>query len=226
MYLHNINYRKNALKCFTALSFKKLLLAFIFLFSYINLTAQSFNLPDIDSLNSSIDNYFKDLTDAETEAIRETNKGRILNYLPNPGYSPFTGGFTLSVNLSAPIQEIRLKRLSKQRITAIVKQYQIQAKTLKNEVFADSKTLEISIQDYYSRDTLVHLKEKAFKLAESQYKRNQSTPTEFLARQYEIEALHVQRINEANLIHKQILLLLIKAKKPMHSYATAFISKF
>lgn len=210
------------MKCFTALSFKKWLLTFIYLFSYFNLTAQSFDLPNLDSLYTSIDDYFENLTDADTEAFRETNKGRLLNYLPSPGYSPFTGGFTLSVNLSAPLQELRLKRLSKQRIQAINKQYQLQAETLKNEVFADIKSLELSINDYHSRDTLVHLKDKAFKLAENQYKRHFSTPTEFLARQYEVESIHVQRINEANLIHKQILLLLIKAKKPMHSNAPAF----
>lgn len=226
MNCHNINYRKYAFKELNNSALKKLISVLVFLFSYINLTAQSFNLPDKDSLFTSIDNYFNALTDADTEAFQEINKGRLLNYLPSPGYSPFTGGFTLSVNLSAPLQELRLKRLSKQRIQAINKQYKLQAETLKNEVFADLKALEISIQDYHSKDTLVHLKEKAFKLAHIQYQRNQSTPTEFLAKQYDIEALHVQRINEANLIHKQILLLLIKAKKPMHSYAPAFISKF
>lgn len=142
--------------------------------------------------------------------------------MPSPGYSPFTGGFTLSLNLSGPIQELNSRQLRKQKIEAIKKQCVIDAHELKNEVFADRKTLEISIQDYHSRDTLVNLKEKAFKIAKSQYQRNQLTPTDFITKQFELESLHVQRINEANLIFKQILLLLIKSKMPMRSNAPAF----
>lgn len=174
---------------------------------------------------NSVDKYYNNLCTAQIAEFKESQKNRWLSYIPSPGYSPFTGGFTLSLNLSGPIQELNSRQLRKQKIEAIQSTNKLEAETLKNEVFADLKTLEISINDYHSRDTLVHLKEKAFKLAENQYKRHFSTPTEFLARQYEVESIHVQRINEANLIYKQILLLLIKAKKPVHSNAPAFISK-
>ena len=184
--------------------------------------AQNFYVPQIDSLYSYIEQYYKDLTASQIEEFKSVNKYRILNYIPSPGYSPFTGGFSLSFNLSGPIQEIKFKNISKHKTTSIEKINKIQCISLKNNVFVDFKALELSISEFHAKDTLVYLKQEAFNLAKTQYSRNELTPTEYLARQYEIESLKVQRMQEANSIDKALLQLLLKAKIPVHSNAPVF----
>ena len=195
----------------------------VFLFFFGSVSAQTFSIPSIDSLYSSVDNYFEDLTKSQIEEFKTSSKHRWLNYLPSPGYSPFTGGFSFSLNISGPLQEIKIKNLSRQKILSIQRLNQIQCNALKNEVFTDFKALEIAVFEFHSKDTLVYLKHEAFNLAKVQYSRNELTPTEFLARQYEIKSLTIQRIEEANNIYKSILLLLLKSKNPMHINAPASI---
>lgn len=194
----------------------------ILLFFFGSASAQSFQIPSFDSLCFYVEDYYHELTDSENEEFKASSKHRWMNYLPSPGFSPFAGGFTFSLNLSAPLQEIKNKHQSKQKIISTKRVNQIQCSLLINEVFADFKGLENTINEFQSKDTLVKLKHKAFDLAKTQYQRNELTPTEFLSKQFEIESLNVQRIAEANAIYKSILLLLIKAKKPMHSNAPVF----
>lgn len=194
----------------------------VFLLYFGSASAQTISLPSLDSLNICIDDYYEELTKSELEEYKSSKKNRWLNYIPSPGYSPFTGGFTFSVNLSAPVQEAKAKKLSEQKINSVIRLNQIKRNDLKNEVYADFKSLESSVNEFHSKDTLVQLRHKAFNLAKTQYERNEITPTEFLAKQFEIESLNVQLIQEANNIYKSILLLLIKSKKPMQTNAPAF----
>ena len=202
---------------------KKAKKAFLYLLMLTNTAfAQTFSLPEVDSLYETVDDYFEELTDAETKEYKQTTKGRWLNFLPSPGYSPFTGGFSFGLNLSAPIQEAKQRKLSILKIQSIKKINLLQASALKTEIFMAYETIKIAISDYHNKDSSVHLKEKAFQLYSSQYARNEITPSDFLGKQYEIQNIHTQRLFEANEIYKSILLLLIKSKKPVHMNAPAF----
>lgn len=199
---------------------KKILFALLILTNSV--TAQTFDLPDIDSLYDCVEDYYDNLTEAETNEFKQSTKGHWLNYLPSPGYSPFTGGFTFSLNLSAPIQEARLRQASKNKIASIIRLNKLAAQSLKNEVFTDFEALENSINEFNLGDTLVFLKIKAFNLFKTQYERNEITPSDYLAKEYEIQQIQTARIIQRNNIYKSLLLLLLKSKKPMQTNAPAF----
>jgi hypothetical protein len=172
----------------------------------------AFPLPPIDTLHNSVDQYYASLTIAQAEELKEQRKNRWMNYVPNPGYSPFAGGFTLSLNLAAPLTEIKLKQQARQKVQSIERMNQLQARQLKNEITGDYRAIQHAIAEYHSKDSLCQLKQKAFNLFSSQYQRNELTPSEFLSRQQEYEVFKTSRISEANAIHRSILGLLIKAK--------------
>ena len=195
---------------------KSIILLLVF---YGTAAAQGIALPNIDLLYGSIDNYYNDLTEIEIEEFKSTTKNRWLNYIPSPGYSPFTGGFTLSINLAAPIQEAKQSTMKKNKMASIKRINQLVAKALKNEVFSDYKAVEISIIEFKLRDSLEYLKLAAFKIFQTQYERNEITPSDFLAKQYEIRSTQTQRIIERNTIYKSILLLLLKSKTPVQANA-------
>ena len=199
---------------------KKML--FIILFLSTGTSAQSFSVPVLDSLLICIDVYYDSLAAAETLEFKETNKKHWLTYIPSPGYSPFTGGFTFSLNLSAPIQELKNKRIATQKIQSIRKVYHLQAETLKNEVFVDYKALENSIIEFHQKDSLVYFTHLAFDLRSAQYLRNEITPSDFLREKISMENFKAQRLADSNNIYKSILQLIMKSKKPMHSNAPAF----
>ena len=181
--------------------------------------AQSLTLPEIDSLDCSIDTYYDDLTESEVQEFKSSNKKRWLNYLPSPGYSPFSGGFTFSINLAAPLQEAKFSNISKNKIASIKRINMLGAKLLKNEVYCDYKAVEISITEFKLKDSLEYLKLKAFKIFKTQYERNEITPSDFLAKQYEIQSIQTARIIERNNIYKSILLLLLKSKQRVQTNA-------
>lgn len=207
--------RNNAIKKKSG-GLKSIILLMLF---YGSAVAQGITLPNIDSLDVCIDDYYDDLTEIEIQEFKSTTKNRWLNYVPSPGYSPFTGGFTLSINLAAPIQEARISTISKNKIASIRRVNQLAAKSLKNEVFSDYKAVEISIIEYNLKDSLTYFKLAAFSIFQTQYERNEITPSDFLAKQYEIASIQTQRIVERNAIYKTILLLLLKSKTPVLSHA-------
>ncbi|MDQ2718210.1 MAG: hypothetical protein M3Z26_00410 [Bacteroidota bacterium] len=199
---------------------KKILFALL-LFS-TGITAQDFSLPVVDSLFLYVDDYYTELTDSETEEFKASNKHHWINYIPSPGYSPFSGGFTFSLNLSAPIQEFKSRKVAAQKINSIKRLNLLQANALKSEVYSIYKALENSINEYHSKDSLESFHHDAFKLFSTQYIRNELTPSDYISKKIAMESFTAQRIAEANNIYKSILLLLIKSKKPMHSNAPAY----
>ena len=207
--------RNNAIKR-KSNTLKSIIICMVF---FGSAAAQSLELPKIDSLYSSIDNYYNDLTESEIQEFKSTNKNRWLNYIPSPGYSPFTGGLTFSINLAAPLQEAKLSNISKNKIASIKRINQLAAKSLKNEVYSDYKFVEISMTEYKLKDSLEYLKLKAFKIFQTQYERNEITPSDFLAKQYEIRSIQTTTIIERNTIYKSILLLLLKSKQQVQSNA-------
>lgn len=207
--LHNINYRKNLHKSLTLNVFIILLLSFT---PKKTLSQNFINLPALDSLLSSVDTFYNNLSIAQIEELKQSTKYRWLNYLPSPGYSPFTGGFTLSVNISGPLSEIKTRHTSKQKTASIIQLNKIVATDLKNSIIADYESLHISIFEFHSKDTLDYLTIEAFNLSKSQYKRNEITPTEFFSSQKNYQSWQVQRLIEGNTINKAILQLFIKSK--------------
>ncbi len=76
----------------------------------------------------------------------------------------------------------------------------------------DYKAIENAINEFNAKDTLEFLKHKAFNLFSAQYLRNEMAPSDFLAKQQDIESFKIARLSEANNIKKSILHLLIKSK--------------
>ena len=91
----------------------------------------------------------------------------------------------------------------------------LDAMQLKQQAKSDIKALQNSIFETQSKDSLEYLKDKAFTLAQSQYQRNEITPTEFIARQIEYLSYKISRITEVNAIKQKIFELLLKCKCPV-----------
>jgi hypothetical protein len=178
----------------------------------LNSFAQDFNFPRLDSLKASIDNYYKKKSDAECEEFKTSQKTSILDFLPNPSYSPFTGGFGASLNLQPIITGKRQKQEKRQKIATIVRLNQLEGEALKNEISGNYEAISISIDDYLERQKLAEIRQKLFNIYRQQYAKNEITPTAFISHEFEIESLKIERKTQENLIKKDILLLKIKAK--------------
>lgn len=183
-----------------------------------------FLLPDLDSLRISIDLYYSELSASQIEEHQQSAKGRWMNYLPSPGYSPFQGGFTLSLNITAPLQEIKLNKQTAAKIRSIQRLNDMQAQILKNEITADYTTLEMMIEEYNSKEGIEKLKRQAFDLVQKQYQRNELTPSDYLAKETEYQTFVATRLAERNNIYRAINNLLLKARKPVHANAPASLA--
>jgi hypothetical protein len=169
-------------------------------------------VKQLDSLKANIDTFYQEKTNAEIEVFKTEIKRSYFDYLPSPSYSPFTGGFGLSLNLQPFIQARKVKKETDQRIKSIIALNMLETKSLKSEIELIYEGIKISIEDFNAKKILYDFKEKTFHIFEKQYSRNEITPTSFLSYQYEIEALKIQRRNEESLIRKDILNLYIKSK--------------
>jgi hypothetical protein len=214
---HSINYSTNCkskhTKPNTVLLFAVCANLFLLLSVPNNATAQiSFSIPNIDSLCNNVDSFYNRLTQAQQIELKQSDKYKWLNYLPSPGYSPFTGGLSLNLNLAAPLQAINQKHVSKQKAESIGRINALAAEVLKNEIRVDFNTIQFSIQEFQAKDSLQILKLQAFRLYSSQYQRNEITPSDFLGKQQDFESFKIQRLAEANQIKKAIQQLFIKSK--------------
>ena len=58
------------------------------------------------------------------------------------------GGFSFSLNLSAPLQEAKLRNAAKNKIASIRRLNRLTAKSLKREIYSDFKAVEIAISEF------------------------------------------------------------------------------
>jgi hypothetical protein len=168
--------------------------------------------PALDSLLAQIDTFYSRQTAAQFAELADKTKYRWLAYLPNPGYSPFTGGFTLSFNLMAPLGEINQRHLAKMKRESILRMNSLEAAQLKAAVVADHEAFQFALAEYHSKDSLIALRTMAFSLFTAQYNRHEITPSEFLSKQMEMESLRAARIVEANRLCQMASQLRLKAK--------------
>lgn len=175
--------------------------------------SQTFDLPDLQDLLKSVDEYYNELSVSQQKENEETTKLHWLSYIPTPSYSPFQGGFGISINLTAPLQELNRKNNKKLKNEAIVRLNHLQAKDVKNQISFQYQSIEISIDEFISKNLIDSLKIKSYNLTQKQYIKNDLTPTEFLSAQQTFELYNIQRLSEKNVIKKSIIQLLINAKK-------------
>jgi hypothetical protein len=192
---------------------KKIKITILLAFSFVSSYSQQFNLPELSDLLQSVEEYYGELTMSQKQENQQMNKMRWLNYIPSPSYHPFAGGFGLSVNIAAPLQELTIKHEKKQKNAAIEKLNKLQSKDLKNQITYEHQTIKISIEEYFQHTIIDSLKAKSFNLYKKLYSKNDVTPSEFLSIQQNFEIYKLQRKSEENSIKKAILQLLINAKK-------------
>lgn len=169
-------------------------------------------VPDIQQLFSAIENFHQTQTEIQISEVRQTKKFRWLSYLPNPGYSPFAGGFTVSLNLASPLQEIRLTHAQKTQIEAIRRNNKLLAEDLKNNITVDYNHIQNLISDFHRRKNLDSLNALTYDLAVKKYKSKEITPSEFIAASKAQEEFRLSRQKEEHAIHEAITSLIYKAK--------------
>ena len=193
--------------------FLKTLLLPVLCCTFILAHAQNkFQLPPIEKLYFSADTHFANLADIQSAQVRESTKYRWLSYLPNPGYSPFTGGFTFSLNLIAPLQELRLRDNQRSKIEAIHRASILEANDLRNSITTDHYAIQNKILDYELGYSVDSLQKTAFDLSSKKYKSNEITPTEHISASKVWEEYKRSRQKEENAIREAINNLIYKAK--------------
>ena len=182
------------------------------LFSQMVLAQEVFNIPSRETVSQSVDNYFSGVAEMQINEIRQTKKFRWFSYLPSPGYSPFAGGFNLSLNLAGPLQEIRLSHAQKTKIEGILVVNLVQASDLKNSLAVDLARLENLVSDFRSRSSIDSLNALTYALAVKKYNKNELPPSEFITASKTYEEYKLSRRKEENAIREAINNLLYKAK--------------
>lgn len=193
----------------------------IFLFSvapFSKAHAQRFDLPSMDFLKSCVDSFYKQKTKAEVLEFQDAGRGRWLNYIPSPGYSPFTGGFTFSLNLAAPLQEAKARRISKAQVRALHLQNAAQSAADKQVIATEYRALEMAINAFQAGNLIDSLQAQLFQLSKSQYSRQELTPTEYMNRQQSYQAYKISRLNQDNAVRRGVLDLLTKAHAPVWAF--------
>ena len=176
-----------------------------------------FNLPPLGKLYASVDSFYHVQADIRVIEVKQTKKYRWLAYLPHPGYSPFVGGFNFTVNLTAPLQEIRLNHTIRQKIKYVELSSAATAVELKNELTADYYALENQIEAHTKKDRLDSLENLAIQLVERKYQKNELTPTQYIAEMKGHELFLVARRREKDQIKEAIHALFLKAKMDVAS---------
>jgi len=180
--------------------------------------SQPFHVPPLDSLRQAVTRYYVSATEAQLLELKQSNRYRWVNYLPNPGFNPFTGGFNIQFNLAAPFAEFKSNHAAKQKAAAIKKLNEIEAAKTKNAVEAAYESIQFSIQQYNAQDSLVYFKDIAFDLYSKQYERNEMLPSEYLAKQQERQQFKLSRLQHANAIKESIRQLLLIAFYPISTH--------
>ena len=190
---------------------------FVILLFCKSLAGQKTTLPPLDSLYANIDRYYNSLTASQVLELQSSNKYKWFSYIPSPGYSPFAGGFTMSLNISAPLNAINNNHLNKMKAESIRRINSLNAIDLKNAVFAEYESILNAIDEFDMEDSVEYYKDKAYNLVLAKYERSEITPTELLAQKQAYHAYRLQRHIAASNIRKQILQLLIKSKTAIAS---------
>jgi hypothetical protein len=169
-------------------------------------------IPDLEKLHSAIETFYNQQSAIQVSEIQQTKKFRWLSYLPNPGYSPFTGGFTASLNLASPLQEIRITHTQKIQIESIKRNNILLANDLKNSITVDYHHIQNLISNLKQRSSLDSLNLLIYDLSTKKYKSKEITPSEFIASSKAQEELKLSRHKEENAISEAINSLMYKAK--------------
>jgi len=184
--------------------------------------AQPFVLPPLDSLFQSVDAYFAANAEAQLLELQQQSKYRWLNYLPNPGYNPFTGGFNLSFNVASPLAEIKQAHTARQKAKSIQRLNELEAVKTKNAVAAAHFAVQQMQAAYIAQDSLERIKAIAFDLYSKQYIRNEMLPSEYLQKQQERLQFAYNRLQQRQAIDAAIHQLYIMAFYPLtHTQKTS-----
>lgn len=179
---------------------------------HLGMAQEKTTLPPLPVLTHSIDAYFLTRTDIQISELTQSKKYRWLAYLPNPGYSPFVGGFNLSLNLAAPLQEIRLSHTTRQRVKYLQRINTADADALKNEVTVEYYALQYLLEAHTKKTRLDSLENLATQLVERKYQKNELTPSQYIAEMKAHELFLVTRRREENEIRQAMHTLFLKAK--------------
>lgn len=198
--------------------------AIVLLMLPLSSISQSFVLPDTTNLTESISKYYYEQSIIQIDELQQTRKLKWLAYVPVPGYSPFTGGVTLSINLNGPLQEVRANRALINKIEAIERMNSKASRELKETVITDFYAVLSDIEEYNSKIVLDSLKLQSYNLTTALYNRNELTPSEFLVASQTYESWRVQRLAELLAIRKQINQIRLKAKMPAVSTIGHFVT--
>ena len=195
-----------------ALIFRYFTVSFLLTHSYFIKSQSNIDIPSINILNNSIDIYYNNINKINSQELQLSKKYRWINYLPTPSYYPNAGGFGLSVNFLAPLQEYRLNSQANAKLNTLHYNTNLEKLLLKASCEADLKAI-LSEMELFNKggdiDSLTRIEEKLFT---QKYKANEITPTDYLQLKKTVLAYYIQRFNQSEIIIQKVNQLLLKAK--------------
>lgn len=186
----------------------------LFLFIRFSCFAQSDSLLlNVQSLKSSLRQYYIKKTEAEQEEYMYNLKFKWLMFLPSFGWNFIANTPSLSYNTNELSNAINYKRRKTSKLESIRKQNEVQFNRDLNDVVVMCENLKLQISTYNLLELNFTIINESFELIELSYKNAELKPSEYLQKKisYQSALLNKQKtLNDLILYRNEIL---IKAKK-------------
>ncbi len=180
------------------------------------LTAQTVSievfLPPLDTLHKSCINFYKKQAIAELEQFNYRSKGKILNYLPMPGWN-YAGTPMLTVNTSIFFQAINFDRSMKAQARQIVRTNETLMNAALIEVTQFYQALTYQVLVYNSSIERLELEKQKFSITQKDFENSLILPSQYLAGQISLSSEKNQVNQKLYDLYRSRSELLIKAKK-------------
>lgn len=169
----------------------------ILILSILTLTVQAQKIdssfvPNEDTLEASLRDFYKLKTDAEQTELKQRIRFKWLRFLPSVGWnfglnSPFIGW-----NTSDLVGAINHKQTKKTLLTAIEKQNEILFNEDLIEVQYQLDNLVHKMTFYQSKMNVFELEKELFEITQKGYDEGEITPTIYLSKKIQFENLRIQ----------------------------------
>ena len=169
-------------------------------------------LPSYDSLQSGLNNYYKQKTEAELSEFQFEKKWNWLRYIPSIGYNFVSNTYMVGYNTNEIANAINSKQAIAAKIISIQKNNELLLKEDLKVVAAELESLKHEIALFEANAPLISMQSQLFDLYTQQYNKGEMTPSDYISKKITFESLNVSRLSVQFKVSERITQLFIKAK--------------
>jgi hypothetical protein len=218
MVFHTINYITRCALKTVLLTHKVIFCFFLHLLIVNSCSGQNRIYPvdfvdSLDTLQSSIVQFYREKALAELENYNYRTRAHWLKYLPSPGWNFIFNSPIISYNFSDVANAINAKHIRKATITAILQANQVQMNSAWYELVLQRETLISKINAYNSTLNLLELYQAKYEIVEMGFVKNEITPSDYLSAKLTLASFKNSLEKDFSTLVQLRNELLIKAKK-------------